>query len=312
MSTKVFIATGDVPGRIEDPERATISVFDRGFLYGDSVYETMRTAGGWPLELPGHVERLHRSAAGIGLAVPGSDDELADWIAATHRASGNDESYVRVMVTRGAGPLMLDPRASLSPTIVIVVQPLVLPTQAAYERGIAAVVVDRTKGESGLDPSIKSGNYLANVLALREAIAAGGDDAIMKSASGDIAEGATSNLFLVASSPGSARIVTPSIETGLLEGITRRVVVQLARGLGLPPHEGRVTHDDLLAASEVFLTSSVRGIMPVTRIDGRPVGTGEAGPVWRRLHAAYTAYVADATAGARASAGPLRGPAGRG
>jgi branched-subunit amino acid aminotransferase/4-amino-4-deoxychorismate lyase len=124
VTTKVFIATGDAPGRIEDPERATISVFDRGFLYGDSVYETMRTAGGLPLELEGHLERLHRSAAGIGLDVPGTDPELAASIAATHAASGNDESYVRVIVTRGSGPLMLDPRASISPTIVIVVQPL--------------------------------------------------------------------------------------------------------------------------------------------------------------------------------------------
>ena len=312
MSTKVFIAAGDAPGRIEDPERATISVFDRGFLYGDSVYETMRTAGGWPLELEGHLGRLHRSAAGIGLDVPGTDTEIAEAIAATHAESGNEESYVRVIVTRGAGPLMLDPRASVAPTMVIVVQPLVLPTEEAYARGIAAVVVDRTKGESGLDPSIKSGNYLANVLALREAIAAGGEDAIMKNAAGDIAEGATSNLFLVRDSPAGPQIVTPSIETGLLEGITRRVVVRLARGLGLAPVEGRVSHDELLAASEVFLTSSVRGIMPVTRIDGRPVGAATAGPVWRRLHEAYTAYVAEATARARAASGPLRGPGGRG
>lgn len=296
MSTKVFIAPGGAEGRIEDPERATISVFDRGFLYGDSVYETMRTAGGWPLELEGHLDRLHRSAAGIGLRIPGTDAELARSIAVTHAATGNDESYVRVMVTRGVGPLMLDPRASLSPTVVIVVQPLQLPSMDAYERGIAAVVVDRTKGESGLDPSIKSGNYLANVLALREAIASGGDDAIMKNAAGDIAEGATSNLFAVLEGDEGPRIVTPSIETGLLEGITRRVVVRLATSLGLAPHEGRVTHDDLLSASEVFLTSSVRGIMPVTRIDGRAVGTGRAGPVWRRLHGAYTAYVADAAA----------------
>jgi branched-chain amino acid aminotransferase len=299
VSTKVYIAAGDAPGRIEDPERATISVFDRGFLYGDSVYETMRTAGGRPLELADHLERLHRSAAGIGLAVPGTDAQIAEAIASTHADSGNDESYVRVIVTRGAGPLMLDPRASLVPSLVIVVQPLVLPTAQAYERGIAAVVVDRTKGESGLDPSIKSGNYLANVLALQEAIAAGGDDAIMKNAAGDIAEGATSNLFLVRASASGPVLVTPSIETGLLEGITRRVVVRLARGLGLSPLEGRVSHEELLAASEVFLTSSVRGIMPVTRIDGRPVGAGTAGLVWRRLHSAYTAYVAEATGRAR-------------
>jgi branched-chain amino acid aminotransferase len=300
VSTKVFVASGGGPGRICDPENATISVFDRGFLYGDSVYETMRTAGGRPFELDGHLKRLHHSADGIGLRLRTADESLADAIARTHHASGNDESYVRVMVTRGTGPLMLDPRSSGEPTLVIVVQPLVLPTREAYEAGIFAVVVDMTKGDGSLDPTIKSGNYLANVLALREAIAAGGDDAIMKNAAGDIAEGATSNLFIVTSDAGVPQLRTPSIDTGVLEGITRRVVGQLARGLGLPPIEGRITPDELRGADEVFLTSSVRGIMPVTCIDGHPVGTGTAGPVWRRLHAAYSTYLDEAAARARA------------
>lgn len=300
MSTKVYIASGEEPGRIVDPADATISVFDRGFLYGDSVYETMRTVGGRSLELDGHLRRLHHSADMIGLHLPGSDADLAAAIDRTHAASGNDESYVRMIVTRGTGPLMLDPRASESPTVVIVVQPLHLPSLEAYERGIAAVVVDMTKGDGSLDPTIKSGNYLSNVLALREAISRGGDDAIMKNAAGDIAEGATSNLFLVTGGLVTGDVLrTPSLDTGLLEGITRQTVFELARGLGLPPVEGRVTHDDLRAASEVFLTSSVRGIMPVTSIDGRPVGDGRAGPVWRRLDAAYRGYLVDAAARTR-------------
>src|SRR5690606_14657325 len=138
MSPKVFLSTHPEP---LDPEHAKISVFDRGFLYGDSVYETMRTAGGWPLELRRHLRRLRRSGEGIGLRIPFSDEQLADAIARTHRASGNEESYVRLMVTRGAGPVALDPRHSEEPTLVVLVQPLVLADPAAYERGIPAVVV---------------------------------------------------------------------------------------------------------------------------------------------------------------------------
>jgi branched-chain amino acid aminotransferase len=287
MSTKVYIATGSGVGRVVDPQAATINVFDRGFLYGDSVYETMRTAGGRAVELPRHLRRLHHSADSIGLRLPGTDAQLADAITRTHGASGNDESYVRVIVTRGQGPLMLDPRSSDEPTLVVIVQPLKLPAPEAYARGLSAVVVDMTKGAGSLDPSIKSGNYLSNVLALREAIAAGGDDAIMRNAAGDIAEAATSNLFLVV----DGELATPSLHTGLLEGITRQVVVELATELGLQPHQRRITDDALRAASEVFLTSSVRGIMPVTRIDGQAVGDGAVGPITQRLIDRYAAYL---------------------
>jgi branched-chain amino acid aminotransferase len=296
MSTKVYLATGDEPGQIVDPAQAAISVFDRGFLYGDSVYETMRTAGGRAVELARHLQRLHHSADQIGLELPVADEALAGAIARTHAASGNAESYVRVMVTRGEGPLMLDSRASDAPTMVIIVQPLKLPEPAAYERGLSAVVVDTVKGGGTLDPSIKSGNYLSNVLALREAIAAGGEDAIMRNPDGDIAEGATSNLFVVV----DGRLHTPSLSTGVLAGITRQVVVELATELGMAPQQGRVTTQMLEAASEVFLTSSVRGIMPVTRLDGHPVAQGRVGPVSQKLMDRYAAYLAAYLAGAAA------------
>ncbi|MEM6996162.1 MAG: aminotransferase class IV, partial [Myxococcota bacterium] len=145
-------------GRPVSADDAKVSVFDRGFLYGDSVYETMRTAGAHAVELPRHLARLHQSAAGIGLTFPFTDAYIADAIAQTHRATGNDESYVRVIVSRGAGPIMLDPRESASPQLVILVQPLSLPTPERIAKGIAAVLVDVVKsGGSGLDPRIKSG-----------------------------------------------------------------------------------------------------------------------------------------------------------
>jgi branched-chain amino acid aminotransferase len=294
MSTKVFLSTHPEP---LDPADAKISVFDRGFLYGDSVYETMRTAGGWPLELDRHLQRLRRSGEGIGLSIPFHEPELARTIARTHAASGNPESYVRVVVTRGSGPLALDPRASEEPLLVVLVQPLVLPEAAAYERGIAAVIVGITKNAgTSMDPAIKSGNYLTNILALRQAIAAGGDDAIMCNAEGAVSEGATSNVFMVT----AGRIATPSLRTGILPGITRQTVCELAASSGAAVSETSIMPDELRAADEVFLTSSVRGIMPVTRLDGVPVGDGTAGPLTRRLHQAYLAYV-EATARAAAS-----------
>jgi len=297
MSTKVFLSTHPEP---LDPGQASISVFDRGFLYGDSVYETMRTAGGQPLELSRHLRRLRRSGDGIGLSIPWSDEELAGTIARTHAAADNPESYVRVVVTRGCGPLALDPRGSEEPLLVVLVQPLVLPVAAAYERGISAVIVGITKNAgTSIDPAIKSGNYLNNILALRQAIAAGGEDAIMCNPEGAVSEGATSNVFMVT----EGRVETPHMRTGILPGITRQQVCELATSLGLEVVEKSVLPDGLRAADEVFLTSSVRGIMPVTRLDGARVGDGTAGPVTRRLHQAYLAYVEAAAAAARARVG---------
>jgi D-amino acid aminotransferase len=297
MSTKVFLSTHAEP---LDPAQASISVFDRGFLYGDSVYETMRTAGGSALDLPRHLARLRRSGDGIGLTIPWSDEALAGTIARTHAATGNAESYVRLVVTRGSGPLLLDPRKSEEPLLVVLVQPLVLPEPAAYERGIAAVIVGVTKNAgTSIDPEIKSGNYLGNILALRQAIAAGGDDAIMCNLEGAVSEGATSNVFMVA----AGRVSTPNMRTGILPGITRQTVCELAAVGGWPVAETRIMPEDLRAADEVFLTSSVRGIMPVTRLDGVAVGDGTAGPVTRQLHQAYVAYVAAAAAAAASSSG---------
>ncbi len=286
MSTKVYLSSADA---VVDPAQATVSVFDRGFLYGDSVYETMRTAGGGkPVELERHLERLRRSGRGIGMDIPLTAEALGGIIAQTHAATGNDESYVRMMITRGAGRIGLDTRQPLEPTVVVVAQPLMLPTAADYERGLAAVLVQVDKAGGGLvDPGIKTGNYLNNIIALREAVQRGGDDAILYTSAGEVAEGATSNVFVVQ----EGTLHTPHLRSGLLAGITRQVVCELAAEVGYPAEEGVLRPEHLRGSSEIFLTSSVRGIMPVTRLDDAPVGDGRAGPVTRALWKRYQEYI---------------------
>lgn len=284
MTTKVYLSHHDAP---LDPADATVSVFDRGFLYGDSIYETMRTANGVPLELQRHLRRLEHSGAGIGMPLPRTPAQFEDIIRRTHAATGNGESYVRVMVTRGEGPIALDPRKSSEPTVVVIAKPLELPSVELYQRGISVVIVDVEKAGGGIDPGIKTGNYLSNIIALRQAIERGGDDAILCNAAGEVAEGATSNLFLI--ERGVLR--TPNLGTGILAGITRGLVCELAAKLGLPAAEERVTPDELRSADEVFLTSSVRGIMPVTAVDGQQIGDGEVGEATKKLRASYEAYI---------------------
>ena len=291
MPTKVFLSTA---GRALDPGEATVSVFDRGFLYGDSVYETLRTAGGRAVEMSRHLERLRRSAAGIGLELPYDDEALRAAIAEAHRASGNADSYVRVIVTRGTGPLMLDPRVSESPLLVVLVQELKLPAPALFRTGLWVRRVDLHKiSARSLDPTLKTGNYLNSIQALRQATQSAAEDAIMCSPQGHVAEGATSNVFMVR---GGA-LLTPSLATGLLEGITRALVIRLAGELGVACSGAASWPDEVGAAQGVVLPSAGPGPMPVTTLDGQPVGAGGVGPVTRRIMDRYQAYIDAVAAG---------------
>lgn len=291
MSTRVYLST---LGRAVGPDEATVSVFDRGFLYGDSIYETLRTVGRRPVELARHLARLHRSAEGIALEIPFSDEEIVAAMEVTLAEADNDDSKVRIVVTRGGGPMAIDTRKSESPLLVIFVQPIELPTAEQYTRGLSAHVVGIQKNNRGMiDPALKTGNYLPSILALRQAVAQRGEDAIMINAEGHIAEGATSNVFMVA----GGEVSTPNLETGVLAGITRQVVLELCAESGVVAHETTIEPATLRAADEVFLTSSVRGMMPVTRLDGHIVGDGEMGPVTRQLHEAYQAYLEAIAAG---------------
>lgn len=271
--------------RVLDPQDATISVFDRGFLYGDSVYETLRTAGGRVLELAAHLDRLRRSAEGIAFELPFTDAQITAALGETVAAANNSDSRIRVVVTRGSGPIALDPREAESPVLLIMVSPIVVPTASEYTRGISAVIVGR---EGAIRPGLKTGNYLGNILALRQAHTLGADDAILCNERDEVAEGATSNLFMVV----AGSLHTPSLATGLLAGITRGVVMRLLeQRLGIPTCERTIMADELGVADELFLTSSVRGVMPVTALGQQIVGDGTAGPVTRRVQAIYDEFL---------------------
>jgi branched-chain amino acid aminotransferase len=274
-----------VQGRVCEPEAARVSVFDRGFLYGDSVYETIATVGGRLFALPEHLDRLERSAGGIGLALPpraAIERAIADTVA----AAANPESRVRVMVTRGTGAFEMDPASAGAPELVIIVSPLGGPTPAMFEQGVAVEIVSVARNHpAALDPAVKSGNYLNNVLALAEARRrSGAHEAILCSARGSVAEGASSNVFAV--SHGQVR--TPALSVGILAGVTRSKVLELCGPAGIAAVEVDVmTPDELRGADEAFLTSAARGVLPVTRVDGKPVGAGVPGPITRRLRALY-------------------------
>src|SRR5262249_48797597 len=247
-----------IDGRITDENEAFVPVLDRGFLYGDSIYEVTRTSGGRPVDLGRHLDRLARSAAAIGLDPPGRA-QLAGAVGETLAAAGAGEAYVRIIVTRGAGEIGLDPALADRPRVIVLVRPLTPLDPSLYQNGVEiALVAIRRNPKRALDPAIKSGNYLNNILGLREARARGAHECVMLNAEGWLTEGAPSNRFVVR---GDA-VRTPAFDDGLLDGITRGRVLELARAAGIPAAEAHLGRDDLLGADEAFLTSSLRGVLP--------------------------------------------------
>ncbi|MBC7174458.1 MAG: aminotransferase class IV [Polyangiaceae bacterium] len=273
-----------INGDVLAPEEAKVSVFDRGFLYGDSVFEVMRTYSGKCFAEHEHLERLARSAELVLISMPASLETLSEEIRRTLAAASNDESYVRVVVTRGQGPLTLDPGKARDPLRVIIVSPLPVPPPELYTEGISACLVlssrptDYTRAAGA-----KASNYLANLLAAEEARRKGGQEAILTDSSGEILEGATSNVFVVR----GGEVRTPPLELGILGGITRAAVLSSAARIGIAIREDSLFPNDLYDAEEVFLTSSIREVAPVVRVDGRPIGDGRPGPITRALHAAF-------------------------
>lgn len=282
MATSIYI-----DGTISGPEDAKISVFDRGFLYGDSVYEVLRTSGGRLVDFERHLTRLQKSADSLALRAP-SPEEVRQAIAQTLASSGNAESYLRIVVTRGAGEVGLDTALAGRPTLIVIAKPLVLPPQELYEGGVGVrlVNVQRTSAKA-VDPSVKSGNYLNNILALAEARKAGDDEAIMCDQGGRIAEGSSSNVFWVS----GGELHTPSLAVGLLAGITRGRVLELARAADLPVREGSFEPDALRGASEAFITSSIRGILPISRVDGKTITSVVPGAITGALISSYAAFL---------------------
>jgi branched-chain amino acid aminotransferase len=277
-----------IDGEIRGEADAKVSVFDRGFLYGDSVFEVMRTYGGVPFAQSEHLARLRISAQKILIPMEFADAVLIDEIARTLDAADNDESYVRVMVTRGSGPLSYDPNTARDPLRIVIVTPLSLPPTEVYEKGVPVVCVRQPRAtESGPQAGTKASNYLANLLAAHEARQKGGYEAILLGADGAVLEGTTSNVFVV----DGERVRTPRLESGILAGITRATVLHVAEEAGLSVEETVLFPRDLYDADEVFITSSIREVVPVVRVDGRPIAGGAVGPMTRRLHAAFRGYV---------------------
>ena len=275
-----------INGRLLAPEDAKVSVYDRGFLYGDSVFETIRTYGGKPFALDEHVRRLARSAAQVAIPMPIEPHAFAIEIERALAAAGNAESYVRATLTRGSGPLGLDPRHAMHPLRVILVEPLKLLPAAMYRDGVS-VITFRTDRACDAAHGAKVGNYLASVLAIRKASDAGAHEALIINTAGQIVEGTTSNVFVVQ----GKTLITPPEEAGILAGITRGHLLAIAGEAGLSVDLRPLVPEDVRSADEVFLSSSLREILPVIAVDGAPIGSGKPGENTRALHLAFRRHV---------------------
>jgi len=291
----------NVNGRITPEQEATISVFDHGFLYGEGVYEVLRTYRGKPFLLDRHLGRLARSAGAISLALPLDADAFAARIAETIAAlpverPGESEYYLRVILTRGVGEMGYDPALCPEPTLLIIVKELTGPPAWYFEKGVRLALVSIVRNHPGtVNPLIKSNNLLNNALAMQEALRKGAVEALMKNYRGEIAECSQSNVFLV----DDGRLVTPPLGAGLLAGITREFLFDVAPDADLAIEERTIQEADLYAADEVFITGTTFEVTPVVEIDGRRIGGGTPGPVARRLLGAYRTRALDVVERAR-------------
>ena len=274
-----------VNGTISPPDAAVIPVLDHGFLYGEGVYEVLRTYNGIPFLYDRHVARLRRSARHLQLEMPFDDGMLRDWVDRTTAAAGvGGETYIRILLTRGIGELSYDLRATPAPSVVIIVKPLEEPDTRVRTEGIRISLVPMLRNHPrSVNPIIKSNNLLNNVLAMQEAHRRGAEEALMCNYRGELAECSQSNLFIVRD--GAA--LTPRSEAGLLEGITRAFLFEVGREVDVEVREATLMPEDLDTADEIFITSTTREVNPVVRVDGRVVGNGRPGAVSLALWDAY-------------------------
>jgi len=276
----------NVNGRITPEHDAVISVFDHGFLYGEGIYETMRTYNQRPFLFDRHMRRLRNSAWMIALEMGFTDADLAAQIRDTRAAADmkGAEAYIRVLVTRGVGELTYDPHATPTPSVVIIVKPQVDPPPEAYEHGVSTVIVDVVRNHpESVNPQIKSNNLLNCALAAQQAIRRGGYEGIMRNYRGELSECTTANLFIVRD--GIA--MTPPIDAGLLPGITREFLFEVGKEEGITVREEVLRDEDLLTADEAFLTSTTREVVPIVKVDERAIGSGRPGPITHRLLAGF-------------------------
>ncbi|HEY5913487.1 MAG TPA: branched-chain-amino-acid transaminase [Verrucomicrobiae bacterium] len=275
-----------IDGKYYDERSAKISVFDHGLLYGDGIFEGIRAYGGRVFRLKEHIDRLFYSAKAILLEIPLSPKQMTAAVLETCRANKVRDGYIRLVVTRGVGTLGLNPNRCKNPSVIIIAGKIQLYPEDLYRKGMEIITVPTVRNlHSALNPAIKSLNYLNNILAKIEANNAGCEEAIMLNAEGFVSECTGDNVFIVK----EGQLFTPPLSAGALYGITRRVVLELARQEGLPVSEPNLTRYDLFNADECFLTGSAAELVPVVKVDGRTIGTGKPGPVIRKLVAQYHA-----------------------
>jgi len=278
-------------GKMVPKEQATVSVFDHGLLYGDGVFEGIRSYNSHVFLLKEHIRRLYDSAKAIDLAIPMSQEEMVRAVVETCRVNDVRDGYVRLVVTRGPGDLGLDPaKCKVGPNIIIIADNITLYPKECYEEGLPTITVATIRNvPEALNPRIKSLNYLNNILAKIEASNAGVKEAIMLNAQGFVAEATGDNVFFVRDNVLS----TPHPTSGSLEGITRNAVMAIARAMGVEVREPVTSRYDLYTADEVFLTGTAAELIPVVRIDRRVIGAGKPGPMTLELLKRFHAFVRD-------------------
>jgi branched-chain amino acid aminotransferase len=283
-----------VNGKIAPADQAVVPVYDHGFVYGEGVYETLRTYNRVPFLYDRHMRRLRQSAERLLLDVPFDDATMLRWIDQTVAQAGElNEAYIRILLTRGIGDLNYDAKSTPKPTTVIIVKPFEPPAARVFDEGIRISLVDMLRNHpKSVNPIIKSNNLLNNALAMQTAYRSGAEEALMCNYRGELTECSQSNFFMVRG--GVA--LTPKSESGLLEGVTRAFLFEIGREIGVDVREETLYPKDLDTADEMFITSTTRELSPVVNVDGRVVGSGKPGPVTKKLLERYPARARELSA----------------
>ena len=275
-------------GKLVAPEQATVSIFDHGVLYGDGVFEGLRQYSGRVFRLTDHIKRLYASARAVRLDIPYQAEELAAAISETLHANKLADSYIRLVVTRGSGSLDISPANCGTPSVFIIAGRIAMYSEETYRQGMAIITASTPRiAAAALSPRIKSLNYLNNILAKWEAIDAGVAEAVMLNHLGFVCECTADNIFIVR----DGQLITPAEESGILLGVTRGVVLELATTAGIPTRQTNLTRYDLYTADECFLTGTGAEIVPVVSVDKRSIGNGKPGSMTRQLTEAFHQYV---------------------